>query len=256
MFTPERPAYAEPLRAPGQLAQVAQVGGGRGGEPTSQHPTQSVSPLALAAAARAVGCRFPTEAEWKAAYQRFGGGGANANLRDAAFGAQKAHIAAMQANPAVVNKTAFQWPDAGTFGRDLDAAPPVDGAATVGNGNDGVLWFDPVNLGAGPVYHLAGNVAELICGDGPQMESTAADANALARVLDQSLSAIGGSALSDPGLGIDRANPIDLAFAEEGYADLGCRLAFSAKGVAPPRETFVARLSKIVTDDAFLFGNE
>lgn len=248
MFSATKPAYAPSIVAPGQSAQVSDAAGG---EPTVDHPIQSVSPIAMGIAARALGCRFPTEAEWKAAYQKFGGG-AGANLRDATFDTQKRHVAAMR--PGVVRQDAFQWPDAATFGADVVPAPKMGESAADGSGNDGILWFVKTTAGAGPVHHLAGNVAEIVCADGPTMERAPATTAGVTAALGTEVGAIGGSALSDPGLGVDKVYPMDVEFAAEGYSDLGCRLAFNAKGVAPPRETFVARVGKMLTDEVYLLG--
>ena len=40
--------------------------------------------------------------------------------------------------------------------------------------------------------------------------------------------------------------------ATEGFADVGCRLAFNAKGTPPPRESFAVRALKILTDEVYL----
>lgn len=250
MFSAQQPAYAPSIVAPGQ---AALVGNQAGGEPTSESPMQSVSAVAMAMAARAVGCRFPTEVEWKTAYQKFAGGAvpATANLRDATFEAQKQHVRAMQDNPAVQRKVAFQWPDDETYGF-VFLETPKGANARVGPTNDGVLWFAKVTSDPGPVHHLVGNVAELVCANGPQMERVPATSAQEIESLGAGI--IGGSALSDPTQNAAQVLPVSIIDVEEGLADVGCRLAFGAKGVPPPRETFIARLGKMMTDDAYLLG--
>jgi hypothetical protein len=98
-----------------------------------------------------------------------------------------------------------------------------------------------------------GNVAELVVEDGPLFER-AAPAGVQDMLARASLGVIGGSALSAPQLPIDKPIPLDPEDITEGYADIGCRLAFNAAGTAPPRESFAARLSKLLTNDAYLCG--
>lgn len=245
----QMPAYAPGIGVPGQIAEIA---ASAGGEPTREHPIQSISPVTLALAARAIGCRLPTAGEWAAAYKQFAGGAtpAGANLRDATFLKQRQHVAAMQSQ--VVNKTSFQWPDANICLPGQGAAPPSGERATTRAENDGVLWFAKTQSDTGPMHHLVGNVAEFVVVDGPKLEAAAANVRAIEPLLEQGLAVIGGSALSPPELAIDKAMPVDLLMAEEGFADVGARLAFSATGTAPARESFASRLSKAVTDEAFI----
>lgn len=250
VFSPQQPAYAPSIVASGQ---IALVGNQAGGEPTSESPMQSVSGVAMAMAARAVGCRFPTEIEWKAAYQKFAGGTVptSANLRDVTFEAQKQHVRAMQDNPAVQRKAAFQWPDDESYGF-VFLQTPKGPDARVGSTNDGVLWFAKVASDPGPVHHLVGNVAELVCTNGAQMEKVPATSREEIESLGAGI--IGGSALSDSTQNVAQALQVSIIDVEEGLADVGCRIAFGAKGVPPPRETFIARLGKMVTDDTYLLG--
>ena len=135
----------------------------------------------------------------------------------------------------------------------MDKKVPLGEKAASRAGNDGVLWFAPTSVGGGArVHHLVGNVAELVVEDGPQFER--ATPNAVGDVLGKvSLGVIGGSALSAPDLAVDKVLPFD-AGDSEGYADVGCRLAFNAAGTAPPRESFAVRMRRLLTDEAYLLA--
>ncbi len=250
LMTTATPAYAPGIIAPGT---EASVGDQAGGDPSPEHPVQSMSPVSLGVIARLAGCRFPTAAEWRAASQQFnGGGGAGANLRDQAFERQRAHVSAMraQAGPA---EDAFQWPDNGAF---LPNNPPVEGEARSRADNDGVLWFTRTSVGpGGRVKNLVGNVAEFVLTDGAAMERAGATSASLSGMLERAgLAVIGGSALSDPQLPLDQPQTVSLFDSAEGLSDVGVRLAFNAAGTAPPKEPLIERLRKLVTDDALALG--
>ncbi len=248
-MSPDLPGYPAGILKPGQIARVQD---GAGGEPTPDSPLQEIPAYTLAYVARLAGARFPTSAEWLAAHREFDGGAVppGANLRDQMFEQQRAHILASQSK--VSRKDGFPWPDKGAFvpaGTKLSEGENARSRA----GNDGVLWFAPTSVGGGArVHHLVGNVAELVVEDGPQFERAAPSAvgDVLGKV---TLGVIGGSALSAPDLAVDKALPFD-AGDSEGYADVGCRLAFNAAGTAPPRESFAVRMRRMLTDEAYLLG--
>lgn len=256
-MTAQLPGYAPGILAPGQ---ICRVGDAAGGEPTTAHPLQSIGPVSLAYVARLAGARFPTSKEWVAARLRFDGGAipSGANLRDQTFERQRAHVENMRRS-AGARQDAFPWPDNGVFTPDIKPAPPVGDKATSRPGNDGILWFAPTGVGGGTaVHHLVGNVAEFVFENADALERTPADATQLDTLLigdDRStLSVIGGSSLSAPTLVIDKPLPVVLFEATEGFADVGCRLAFNAKGTPPPRESFAMRLQRLLTDDAYLLA--
>lgn len=252
IFTPELPGYAPAMLAPGQVSRLADAAGG---EPSRDHPMQSISPVALAVLARSVGCRFPTPGEWRAAYQLMGSSiPAGANLRDQTWRTQQQHVDATRKQ--VIRKDPYQWPDAGAF--TLESGKPPEGErATARPGTDGTLWFAKVASGPGPIHHLVGNVAELTFNDWYKLETVAPSAGAIATLFDAQMDAlgiIGGSALSAPEFPIDRPLPVDTITAEEGYADMGARLAFSGKGTKPPKQPLAIQVQAVLTDEAYVLG--
>lgn len=251
--TPQRPAYAPTLVRAGDPRRIREEAGG---EPTADHPIQQVSPAAAVLAARLAGCRVPASDEWRAALALLGPDVplSSWNLRDATFAAQRAHVAAMQAQ--VVNKASFAWPDSGAL---LPESPrvPEGERATAHPFDDGILWFAPVNADSRhDVRHLIGNVAEFVFDQPDLLDACAPTASAvngaLARAPD-ALGAIGGSALSPPEIPPESRQPVDLLFSSEGFADVGFRLAFTARGTRPPRETLASKALRILAPDAFLF---
>lgn len=251
--TPQRPAYAPSLVRAGDPRRIREEAGG---EPTADHPIQQISPAAAVLAARLAGCRVPTSDEWRAALASLPADVplSSWNLRDATFAAQRAHVAAMQAQ--VVNKASFAWPDAGVL---LPESPrvPEGERATAHAFDDGVLWFTPVNADTRhDVRHLVGNVAEFVFDQPDLLDACAPTAAAVHAALGRApdaLGAIGGSALSPPEVAPETRVPIDLLFSSEGFADVGFRLAFTARGTRPPRETLASKALRILAPDAFLF---
>lgn len=190
-------------------------------------PVQHITTVAARTFAQANGCRLPTSQEWQAARRREGGSGWN--LRDTAWVTQRDFAAASQTTPKPI-----PFPDSGAFvpmGRQVAIegdAQPAPGAT------DGVLYFQPVETGAGSTFrHLVGNVAEFV--DDSPMGFSGGDDSRSYRV-------IGGSALSSPELGTDQplqlvTNPLDnFMIPTNTYADVGFRLAFDAGqlGAGPP----------------------
>ena len=206
----------------------------RAGRPTDDHPVQQLSPAAAVFIAGRAGCRLPSAGAWQAA-ARASGTPAVVNGRDATWRRQYDHIMALRAearDAGLASKTIL--PDAGIF---RPAGAGSDTAAVVGD--DGVLWFEPVDSGGdGPWHHLVGNVAEFVAPDHALAASLATvPAAALPdRLAGAGLAVIGQSALSP--VEDDAATPAPVPDAEDraGYADVGVRLAFTARGAvqAPP----------------------
>jgi hypothetical protein len=254
-MVPARPGwiFADPNINAGNPAYPPELLGGggplslnerAGGDPSRDHPMQSVPAAAARAVAALAGSRFPTVDEFKAALAQFASGGANlqgANLRDQTFAAEVAHITRMRANPRLTLKTAFPYPDEEIF-VPAGANPPSGEDAQTRGWSDGILFFDKVTTGSDRVKHLIGNVAEFV----------GADAGG------SSLAVVGGSALSPPDAPVDQPKPLDPADAAVAFTDVGFRLAFSATGAppavaaAPAREPLAPRLLRALGDDPYL----
>ncbi len=252
--TAQRPAYAPALLRPGDFRLVRDEAGG---EPSAEHPMQQLSPAAAALVARMAGCRLPATDEWRAARGQFAATAelAEWNLRDATFTAQKNHTRAMQSQ--VVNKASFPWPDANILLPD-EPKVPVQDRATAYEFDDGTLWFTPATSDSRhPVHHLVGNVAEYVFDQPDRMDAARPTADGVQSVFQSAptaLGAIGGSALSPPELAPDTRIPVDLLFSTEGFADVGFRLAFTARGTRPPRETLASKILRVLSPDTYIFA--
>jgi hypothetical protein len=250
----QRPAYPAGLLRAGEFTRVRDEAGG---EPNTDHPMQQISPGSAALVARLAGCRLPATDEWRAARGLAGNSGelSEWNLRDATFAAQKRHIQAMRGQ--VVNKASFPWPDGNIL---LPDAPkvPMEDRATAHEFDDGVLWFAPCTADARHrVQHLVGNVAEFVFDDTERMDRARATAEGVMGAFQEAgaaLGAIGGSSLSPPELPAETRIPVDLLFSTEGFADVGFRVAFTARGTRPPRETLASKVLRILSADAYVFG--
>ena len=200
-----------------------------GGTPGERHPVQYVSPEAALYVAGLAGCRLPTPAEWRAAYEGFEKDvpAEQWNLRDQTWLVQRDYAAAHGDSTRGAHS-----PDEGIY------LPPTPKVAT-GSGasahrqRDGTVFFRPVEAPGGSTFrHLVGNVAELVC-DAPEPFERLADhqlgaVKAFASDASMGLYVIGGSALSPPEMTNDVPHPVK---PDAAYADVGFRLAFSA----PPR---------------------
>jgi hypothetical protein len=123
------------------------------------------------------------------------------------------------------------------------------GSAKTYDWNDQTLWFTPVGVGgaeSGSVVHnLIGNVAEYVLdanGEVPPALPTAV--SDFVQKHAATLKVIGGSALSDPALPPDAPQPVVLAEAQEGYSDVGFRLAFSAGTMS--NASLAAKVNKLL----------
>jgi hypothetical protein len=210
--------------------------------PTADSPMNYLSPGAALYAAQLVGCRLPAAAEWVAAKTRYADNGppGSCNLRDRTWRTQFDYVQA--ANDALHK---LQLPDEGMFAPVGVAASPSRDAAA--DWSDSTLWFTAVGVGSGELVHnLVGNVAEYVFdtppGDPPEPHPKAIQAFVTAHAAR--VHVVGGSALSDPAVNPSRPLPVVGAEAEEGYADVGFRLCFSA-GLAGD-QTLAARINRII----------
>lgn len=187
--------------------------------PRAEHPMQQVSIQAALAAARLVGCRLPTSAEWAAAAE--GVTNAGANLRDAAWKKVFDNLTTTAA------QRKLDWPALGRFAPAGAPAPrpPTDGEVWPGI-DDGVVWFAPAQGDGSGFSNLIGNVSEFVLETPPAGELNAEAVRTNVRV-------VGGSALSDPGQDPRQPQPVDPGAAGQGFADVGFRLAFSVAGGRP-----------------------
>ncbi len=223
------PAYPDSLRDPSDFARISAAQG----ELTAGHPLNFIPFDAASEAAKAFGCRLPTEAEFRAALS-VGGPGAGSgawNLRDGSFAAQFRHFEA-----ALQNETPIYRPGDDSYTKSA-ASASVWSYQGAGSETESTLWFQPT--GEAPLQrgvrfkHLIGNVAEFV--------TPAAGGKG----------AMGASALSDPGAapgevftGLDSV---------DGYADAGFRLAIDADGFG----SFADALARLMRGDgasAFVGG--
>jgi hypothetical protein len=211
--------------------------GGEPALPDADMPMQYVPPAVAVFAARLVGCRLPTVAEWTAARAQLAGDVKESewNLRDKAWMRQYEHARAQ-----IGEGKRVQLPNAGSF------APEKGSSLHAKESDDGTVWFTGVEKGGGrTVHNLVGNVAEYVLElpTGAMPEARTSGAEEFVERHRGALRVIGGSALSDPAAG-DKASPIALDDAMEGYSDVGFRLAFS--GGTDARSSLAARLRRIL----------
>lgn len=200
-----------------------------GGMPSGQHPMQQISAEAALWFANLCGCRLPTSREWLIAYEQFEKTVPSAqwNLRDRTWEIQREY-----ASNGRTSLGSGQSPEDGAFrsdefmaaslGRDVRAVPETDGT----------LFFRPVGSPGGAVFpQLIGNVAQYVC-DAREHFEALPERSAPEAIVDflrrspRSLFVIGGSALSPPELPVNK--PLAVTRPDQGYADVGFRLAFTA----------------------------
>lgn len=252
MASRELPKYTEPRVA--EVVRAVQ----EAGRPTATHPVQQVSAAAALWVSRVLGCRIPTPAEWRAAVRAAAPG--EPNLRDQSWAQRHAVVRAL--DDALTNDVRkgiwMPWPDRGVF-TPAGSVIAEGRAAVAGPRDDGRVWFAPADAGgSGSFTHLVGNVAEFVLDAAEDAEALpTSPADGVRRFIESHaarLGIIGGSALGDPTLPTDQplSPPPDDAADLIGYADVGFRLAFSAKGLAPKRKTFAARLLEALGEDPYL----
>lgn len=254
-ITPQDPAFAADILAPGTDNSIRPE---RGGDPSLDHPMQCLGPTAAAYVCRLAGCRFPTSAEWKAAYDALmvsrNQSGNNWNIRDRIFDVQREHILAMQNR--VQRKASFQFPDSGIAKVDANA-PAGARAAARKDIDDGVLYFAKVDADQATLKHLVGNVAEYAFDDAAAFELAPPTVKGLGQVVEKKnapLRVIGASALSPPSVSPETPSAVDVLAAGEGFADVGFRMLFGASGTAIKAEPLAVKLRKALADDAFILA--
>jgi len=233
---------------------------GPGDAPTVLSPLTGVSRLGATAIAAAVGCRLPTEQEWRAAFEASGSPevGPATNVRDASFAARRDGLDR--------GNLGTDWPTRGVFasrGEDDPLGPDAPSLAF----DDGAVWFYPVSgarSGETSFEHVVGNVAEFVGvyegsgeaargdADGPPSDG-GPDLRALVREGALRVAVIGGSALSAPPpvASVDRPRVMSSRIIRGGYTDVGLRLAFGLGGRAVERSA-VSRARAAAESVAFL----
>jgi formylglycine-generating enzyme required for sulfatase activity len=215
--------------------------------PTPQHPMQYVSPTAAVYAARLMGCRLPTSAEWKAAAALPASG--TPNLRDKTWRKEFERAKELVGNDPEYPAGGIFWPsEAQKVQPLLDGSPAVDA-------DDGVLWFSPAEAGVQGFQNLVGNVAEFVWEDPASIEAVEASSAAIRTALGkgEKLRVIGGSALSPKEVGPNDPQPVNFAQARAGYSDVGFRLAFSAPRGAAGADAST-RLDEALNANGYLTG--
>lgn len=180
--------------------------------PTGDAPLQYISPSAALLIARTLNCRLPTVEEWTIASRA--NLTATANRRDASWTKQRAHLKSL-----------------GVSLGSLESFSPTNISDTpepAVEGDDGILWFSPVNAAAKQFEHMVGNVSEyVLAADIPAAESVAATAAAIgSSKLSEQVRVIGSSALSSINIKPEEAYSTTGVSTRKGMSDVGMRLAF------------------------------
>lgn len=229
--------------------------------PSREHPINHLNVDAAMTIAAMLGCRLPTSDEWRAARLRQTH---PANLRDATWRKQDAHTDALRSDPEKGPKIQVYVyvPYANRFvppGRVSETARAwtadelVKAGVPKGSDDDKTVFFRRATYGNEAYSHLVGNVAEYTWDD-PKgfMElkdrSLGAVQAYLGRDRGADLAAVaGGSAFGPPEFGLG-PHPVKFAeLRENGYSDVGFRLAFPAG-----RRTIADRLKEAVENQPYL----
>ncbi|HVS70480.1 MAG TPA: SUMF1/EgtB/PvdO family nonheme iron enzyme [Phycisphaerae bacterium] len=231
--------------------------------PSANAPVQAISPYTAMYFARLLGCRLPTSDEWHTAFLQFE---STATSRDAwnlrgTSSSGLSWVAQQKYANQIHDEHHLPFPDQGVFAGSLsfdnsttgkNATPwssdalaklfPSRVSSASGTYNGSTLWFRdvghepgfPTSLGAGYIHDLVGNVAEYVF-DAPSAEAPIKDTNVSTDAIDAALGAasmqlfvIGGSSLSPPQLPLDKPENVDLTMADDGFCDVGIRLAYTA----------------------------
>ncbi|QOI99079.1 MAG: hypothetical protein HRU70_00655 [Phycisphaeraceae bacterium] len=238
--------------------------------PDAGMPMTWVSPEASVIAARLLGCRLPSSAEWGEALRSASSGGAN--LRDAAWLANHRHVTTLRAqfqSDVDPSKPQFKFPARGIFwppavlGASPAPGPAADGTPAV-ESDDGVLFFRPAAHPGSPLDQtfrdMIGNAAEYVYEDGDVLMTLpeGSPSSGLERAFPgfpravriagryDAVRVVGGSALSPPS---GPAGPYDVRTAYglkpttgdgiarqvlRGWSDVGFRLALPSTGREHP----------------------
>jgi hypothetical protein len=214
-----------------------------GGDPLNRPklPMQYLPAHTAMYVASLLGCRVPTSEEWNAAWKINGdaGKGGTMNLRDKTWQRQWVWAAKYQ--------NILEWPDAGAFWpKGYTGARKTGLSALPYQTDDGVLWFREVDSDDKQLFHnLIGNVWEYLWEDPATLESMSDKSLRGWKLLLDSrpnqVFVIGGSALSAPEITDTAPHPVELTHSAAsgsvdglvGFADVGMRLAFTARPKLP-----------------------
>jgi hypothetical protein len=225
-----------------------------GGRPSDAHPMQYVTPEAAMYVASLAGCRLPTPAEWRAAFDESEKAVPTGdwNLRDQTWQIQQRHVAsiAVDGGASGAGAHAPPAPDEGIY---LPPQPVVarGAAARALPHRDGALFFRPADAAGGATFRqLVGNVAELVCEASEGFEQLKdrrpLGIKGFAAEAAAGLFVVGGSALSPPEAPSDVPLPVKPGAA---YADVGFRLAFTA-----PSRNLAEKLQWVLAGQGFVKG--
>ncbi len=189
--------------------------------PTAMMPMNYLSCGAALQAAKQMGFRLPTGDEWLRAFKvaKASGWTAEPNLRDAAWDAQRKHIAdfVQTAGKSGVLLRDPPWPDGDVFSPSELHAARGDKAQPATGSNDHHLFFQAVNAAGKPLSDMEGNVAEfVVANDSPGAACYVA----------------GGSALSPPEIEPGKLYEVTPVLKAKGFSDVGFRLALSPAAAA------------------------
>ena len=229
---------------------VAQATQGINEPITELHPMQNINPSAAYYFARLLGCRLPTDKEWRAALKIAGDTGVKPNLRDQTW--QDEHERLKKINAGLTKVPDF-WSTTGTFsetfrilGRDIKVAGGSAALPGVKGLRDGYVWPRAVNPQSKDFVDLIGNVAEWVVTDTGEIKGgsiklpeTKPDENEVKTYFDgrwknDQIGIIGNSAIScnrstgSEELVIKSKSMIPTPMAKYGgHMDVGFRLAFT-----------------------------
>lgn len=223
-------------------------------KPGETFPVQQLPVAAGLYAARLLGCRIPSPAEFAAAVASEGGtpgASTGANLRDRAWGKMQQAVLAARATEATLDLA-----DAGAF-TPTGPAPGSTSATAATDNDDGSVWFRPADAGPGSTFkNLIGNVAELVAEPASRLDDWNGSVDGLRALLADgsfAVRVVGGSALSPPGLALDVPAAVRPADAARGWADVGLRLAFTMPGaVAADPARALSKAAAAVDSAGFL----
>jgi len=221
---------------------VWRVGDDDGQSPSFQTPLNYVSAETAAYIAGLLGCRLPTEAEWRAAAEQWVEPVEVPNLRDRAWGAYAEHVASR----IKAGERGLAWADSDRL---LTEASIDTSTLDYADADDGVVWLRPapdpeVAMG---LADLRGNVAELVTRRpldatallDPARGDIQARLRAFRSAHKNAFAVVGGSALSAPDEPLDEPQTYNVFTGSRGFADVGLRLAFPAPDYSPAQRVRV-----------------
>ncbi len=241
--------------SPGLTAQNRYPAGASPDPATLEHPMHHLPVAAALACATEVGCRLPMSSELSAIISMELAGmdtegyieQTRANVRDATWESQRQFMLA--------NEGQLNWPDAAAFYGPNQAAAPPEGANARPwtNSDDDYLWFAPTTDRRGTMFsHLIGNVWELYFDDPASLVGGVGDYQSFIAGRLGEIGVLGGSALADKSLGILQPHNLPATLANNGFSDVGFRLAFSARGTQAPNLDLTQRLANAARNAPYL----